>query len=118
MSVRAMKPVEMSRDVCTAGEGSTGYAAVQLTLHTSNMALLNGRPKFFDSHFRRRLSNVAPMKATAASDSSPNAPTNASTLPGARSALMLLLFINLFNYIDRQVLAAVVPEIRQTFFSS
>src|SRR5258708_3876419 len=41
-----------------------------------------------------------------------------SALPGARGALMLLLFINLFNYIDRQVLAAVVPEIRQTFFIS
>ncbi|MBX9687695.1 MAG: MFS transporter [Candidatus Obscuribacterales bacterium] len=38
-------------------------------------------------------------------------------LPGARAALLLLLSINLFNYIDRQVLAAVVPEIRQEFFS-
>src|ERR1051325_6224754 len=37
-------------------------------------------------------------------------------LPGARTALVLLLFINLFNYIDRYVLAAVVPEIRTTFF--
>ena len=36
--------------------------------------------------------------------------------PGARSALALLLFINLFNYIDRQVLAAVVKPIKQTFF--
>jgi MFS transporter, Spinster family, sphingosine-1-phosphate transporter len=34
-------------------------------------------------------------------------------LPGARAALMLLLAINLFNYIDRQVLAAVEPEIRE-----
>ena len=39
-------------------------------------------------------------------------------LPGARAALLLLLCINLFNYIDRQVLAAVVPGIRQEFFSS
>ena len=31
-------------------------------------------------------------------------------------ALGLLLGINLFNYIDRQVLAAVEPEIRDTFF--
>jgi Sugar phosphate permease len=31
---------------------------------------------------------------------------------------VLLLAINLFNYIDRQVLAAVEPEIRATFFSS
>jgi len=32
-------------------------------------------------------------------------------LPGARAALLLLLSINLFNYIDRQVLAAVVENI-------
>lgn len=37
-------------------------------------------------------------------------------LPGARGALLLLLAINLFNYIDRQVLAAVVPDIRRAFF--
>jgi len=41
-----------------------------------------------------------------------------SRSPGARTALILLLAINLFNYIDRQVLAAVEPEIRQTFFAS
>ena len=33
-------------------------------------------------------------------------------------ALFLLLSINLFNYIDRQVLAALEPEIRATFFHS
>jgi MFS family permease len=38
--------------------------------------------------------------------------------PGARIALLLLLGINLFNYIDRQILAAVEPEIRSTFFQS
>jgi MFS family permease len=37
----------------------------------------------------------------------------AGPLPGARTALILLLAINLFNYIDRQVLAAVEPEIRR-----
>ena len=37
---------------------------------------------------------------------------------GAWAALSLLLAINLFNYIDRQVLAAVEPEIRQTFFAA
>lgn len=37
-------------------------------------------------------------------------------LPGARSALGLLLAINLFNYIDRQVLAAVEPQISAEFF--
>ena len=36
----------------------------------------------------------------------------------ATTALWLLLVINLFNYIDRQVLAAVEPEIRATFFAS
>ena len=36
--------------------------------------------------------------------------------PGAYSALALLLAINLFNYIDRQVLAAVEPSIRAAFF--
>jgi MFS transporter, Spinster family, sphingosine-1-phosphate transporter len=37
--------------------------------------------------------------------------------PGAKTALILLLAINLFNYIDRQVLAAVEPEIRDQFFA-
>ncbi|MEP6603598.1 MAG: MFS transporter [Spartobacteria bacterium] len=36
---------------------------------------------------------------------------------GARVALLLLLGINLFNYIDRQILAAVEPEIRRTLFA-
>jgi MFS family permease len=38
------------------------------------------------------------------------------TTPGARMALTLLLAINLFNYIDRQVLAAVESRIETTFF--
>src|SRR5262245_2709391 len=37
-------------------------------------------------------------------------------VPGARHALLLLVLINLFNYIDRQVLAAVEPHIRAEFF--
>jgi MFS transporter, Spinster family, sphingosine-1-phosphate transporter len=37
-------------------------------------------------------------------------------LPGAGPALALLLLINLFNYVDRQVLAAVVGPIKRTFF--
>src|SRR5260370_7670948 len=46
----------------------------------------------------------------------PPAPTTAPTpeptrLPGARIALMLLLSINLFNYLDRYILAAVLPRI-------
>ena len=42
--------------------------------------------------------------------------TLATARPGARAALALLLGINLFNYIDRQVLAAVVPQIKDSFF--
>ena len=38
-------------------------------------------------------------------------------LPGARRALALLLCINLFNYIDRYILAAVEPEIRDALFA-
>jgi MFS family permease len=42
----------------------------------------------------------------------------ATAFPGARAALVLLLLINLFNYIDRQVLAAVVDPLKQTFFGA
>jgi MFS transporter, Spinster family, sphingosine-1-phosphate transporter len=35
-------------------------------------------------------------------------------LPGARLALILLLSINLFNYVDRYVLAAMLPDIQKT----
>ncbi len=41
-----------------------------------------------------------------------------TTFAGARRALVLLFFINLFNYIDRQVLAAVVPSIERSFFGA
>ncbi|HVI83246.1 MAG TPA: MFS transporter [Chthoniobacterales bacterium] len=37
--------------------------------------------------------------------------------PGGRTALALLLAINLFNFIDRYVLASVEPEIRAHFFA-
>src|SRR5439155_4022193 len=33
-------------------------------------------------------------------------------VPGAKYALALLLTINLFNYIDRQILSATLPKIR------
>src|SRR5436190_799404 len=39
-------------------------------------------------------------------------------LSGARSAPLLLLAINLFNYIDRQILAALEPDIRANFFAA
>jgi MFS family permease len=41
----------------------------------------------------------------------------AAPIPGARSTLILLLVIGLFDYIDRYVLAAVVPLIREEFFT-
>jgi MFS transporter, Spinster family, sphingosine-1-phosphate transporter len=44
-------------------------------------------------------------------------PLGKKTVSGARGALFLLLTINLFNYIDRQVLAALEPDIRATFFA-
>jgi MFS family permease len=37
-------------------------------------------------------------------------------LPGARAALVLLLAINMFNFIDRQVLASVETDIEEAFF--
>jgi MFS transporter, Spinster family, sphingosine-1-phosphate transporter len=37
---------------------------------------------------------------------------------GAVGALFLLLAINLFNYVDRQILAALEPDIRATFFAN
>ena len=40
------------------------------------------------------------------------------TLVGARRALILLLAINLFNYIDRYILAAVVTPIQNEFFQT
>jgi MFS family permease len=42
--------------------------------------------------------------------------SNSQPKSGAGAALTLLLGINLFNYIDRFVLAAVEPNIRETFF--
>jgi MFS transporter, Spinster family, sphingosine-1-phosphate transporter len=51
------------------------------------------------------------LTGTMAADSKPQA-----ALPGARLALVLLLTINLFNYIDRQVLAAVETDIEATYF--
>jgi MFS family permease len=42
---------------------------------------------------------------------------HAKARKGAVGALWLLLAINLFNYIDRQILAALEPDIRATFFA-
>src|SRR5439155_1127021 len=45
-------------------------------------------------------------------------PVGKETMSGAHAALFLLLAINLFNYIDRQILAALEPDIRASFFAS
>jgi MFS family permease len=42
-------------------------------------------------------------------------PPPSARLTGARTALALLLAINLFNYIDRYVLAAVLPKVGEQF---
>lgn len=52
-----------------------------------------------------------------ANESGGQAPAS-GVLPGARMALGLLLAINLFNYLDRQVLAAVVPHLKESLFQS
>lgn len=46
----------------------------------------------------------------------PAASPGTPAMSGARAALILLIVINLFNYIDRQVLAAVLPSIEKSFF--
>lgn len=55
-----------------------------------------------------------PVQTTA--PPAPVTPADSPAIPGARHALLLLVLINLFNYIDRQVLAAVEPAIRKEFF--
>src|ERR1017187_1932299 len=54
---------------------------------------------------------MKPLPTAASVDSSRPTP-----LPGARLALVLLLLINLFNYIDRQVLATAVDYIQASLF--
>ncbi len=44
-------------------------------------------------------------------------PSPQAPLPGARRTLILLLVVGLFDYIDRYVLAGLVPLIRAEFFS-
>ena len=58
------------------------------------------------------------MNAVITSESPSGTRVRSAALPGTRGALVLLVFINLFNYIDRYVLAAVVPEVRHEFFNS
>jgi MFS transporter, Spinster family, sphingosine-1-phosphate transporter len=60
--------------------------------------------------YNRRAANCNPQLSMQSSGQKP--------ISGARAALFLLLAVNLFNYIDRQILAAVEPDIRATFFSA
>jgi MFS family permease len=46
----------------------------------------------------------------------PVAPRTHAIVPGAWLALSLLICINIFNFVDRQVLAAVEPEVQREFF--
>src|SRR4030095_740903 len=59
--------------------------------------------------YNRRAANCNPQLSMQSSGQKP--------MSGARSALFLLLLINRFNYIDRQILAALEPDIRETFFA-
>jgi MFS family permease len=63
-----------------------------------------------DRHDRRAMSKADPILEYQ-SVPRPDAP-----MPGARLALSLLLTINLFNYVDRYVLAAAEPEIQKQMF--
>ena len=45
----------------------------------------------------------------------PSPPAAPEAIPGARAALFLLLAINLFNYLDRYILAALLPRIEADF---
>lgn len=42
-------------------------------------------------------------------------PEKSRALPGARSALTVLMLLNLLNYFDRQIVAAILPLIKDTF---
>jgi MFS family permease len=63
-----------------------------------------------DRHDRRAMSKADPIL-----EYQPVPPADAP-VPGARLALTLLLTINLFNYVDRYVLAAAEPEIQKQMF--
>src|SRR5437764_10893086 len=77
--------------------GPTNKARVQCGTSKASFMIYN-RP---EANFNRQLSIEFLRKSVS----------------GARAALFLLLTINLFNYIDRQILAAVEPDIRASFFA-
>src|SRR5581483_4445570 len=47
-----------------------------------------------------------------------SAEDHSTTKRGAWVVLLLLTLVNLFNYIDRQVLSAVLPKIAETFYGN
>ncbi len=51
-------------------------------------------------------------------DKTPGDPGRSPLAPGAKAARSLLVAINLFNYIDRQVLSAGVPQIKATLLAN
>ena len=51
-------------------------------------------------------------------DATSSTATVTHAMPGARQALALLLAINLLNYVDRYILAAVVPQIKHDFHAT
>jgi MFS family permease len=60
---------------------------------------------------------MRPRVPTSRATTRPRAPARRrSPVPGAGASLVLLLLINLFNYLDRQVLAAVVRPLKASFF--
>src|SRR5438105_15155117 len=74
----------------------------------------SARP-IYSSHLKDQASGDSAMAGNGASTAgSSSVPAPSAAVPGARLALALLLIINLFNYIDRQVLASVVHPIEQT----
>jgi MFS family permease len=50
------------------------------------------------------------------SDSPPHQSKTSGSFPGATTAVTLLLGINLLNYVDRYILAAVEPDVQREFF--
>src|SRR5437868_13161045 len=73
---------------------------------------LKGNRSSSNGYFRVTLRKVTMPAKGSHTARRAGAPALSGPLPGARDALILLLCINLFNYIDRQMLAAVVPKIR------
>lgn len=63
-----------------------------------------------------RIGSTPAVSAPAPTGSDDARASGGPASPGARLALLVLVLINLFNYIDRQVLAAVEPSIRKEFF--